>query len=196
MAEPTQAEQAEIMKALQAGAFRSKAPASSSLHSSFDDPVNDLTNGEGSKTNSRKVYCFREGCGSVILSPGAATYVESTETIVCPLCTTQYMIRRGLTDDYVQIPNDPASPFPLVAPTPPYGYWHVPDPYAFDNVGFSRPDTNSKLVIPASLPGNDGQNQKIKWLICAECDLGPIGWGYEGGKEAWVALDRVRYGAK
>lgn len=73
----------------------------------------------------------------------------------------------------------------------------MPDPYAFDNVGFSRPDVNSNLTLPADLPGNDGSgDKKIKWLICAECDLGPIGWSYEGGKEAWVALDRVRYGDK
>ena len=34
----------------------------------------------------------------------------------------------------------------------------------------------------------------MKWLICAECDLGPLGWGFEGGKEAWVGVERVRYG--
>ena len=90
MAEPTQAEQAEIMKALQAGSFRSKAPASTSLHSSFTDPVNELTTGgEGSKTNSRKIYCFREGCGSVVLQPKAAVYVDSAETIVCPLISVE-----------------------------------------------------------------------------------------------------------
>jgi hypothetical protein len=54
------------------------------------------------------------------------------------------------------------------------------------------------MNLPADLPGNDGEKgkeKKVKWLICAECDLGPVGWGFEGGKEAWVALDRVRYGA-
>lgn len=195
MAEPSQAEQAEIFKALQAGSFRSKAPTSSSLYSSFTDPVNELTTGgEGSKTNSRKVYCFREGCGSVVLSPKAATYIESSESIVCSLHHPR-LTGKALAD-IGKIPDDSASPFPLSS-TPPYGYWHVPDPYAFDNVGFSRPDTNSRLVIPADLPGNDGQgDKKIKWLICAECDLGPIGWSYEGGKEAWVAVERVRYGDK
>lgn len=96
MSEPSQA---EIMKALQAGGFRSKAPASSSLYASFADPVDALTKGEGSKSNSRKVYCFREGCGSVILSPGAAELVESPANIVC--LTLIALLRRicmGATD--------------------------------------------------------------------------------------------------
>ena len=42
--------------------------------------------------------------------------------------------------------------------------------------------------------GEKGKDKKVKWLICAECDLGPVGWGFEGGKEAWVGVERVRYG--
>jgi hypothetical protein len=42
--------------------------------------------------------------------------------------------------------------------------------------------------------GGDGKG-KVKWLICAECDLGPLGWGFEGGQEAWVDMRRVRYTA-
>jgi hypothetical protein len=39
----------------------------------------------------------------------------------------------------------------------------------------------------------DTAKGKVKWLICAECDLGPVGWSFEGGKESWVAMERVRY---
>jgi hypothetical protein len=39
----------------------------------------------------------------------------------------------------------------------------------------------------------DTAKGKVKWLICAECDLGPVGWSFEGGKESWVAVERVRY---
>lgn len=87
--------QADIMKALQAGAFRSKAPASTLLYADITNPIDQLmrSEGEGSKsktkTNARKVYCFREGCGSVILSPGAADHVESPATIVSPLVILQ-----------------------------------------------------------------------------------------------------------
>lgn len=98
-----------------------------------------------------------------------------------------------------QVPDDAASPFPPTSTSTTHGFWHVSDPFAFDNVGYSRPDTNSNITLPVGLPGIDVDKEgdkKVKWLICAECDLGPIGWSYEGGKEAWVAVERVRYADK
>ena len=81
------------MAALQAGSFRSKPPASTTLYADIPDPVSALTQGEGSsKTNSREIYCFREGCGSVILQKGAATYLESSSTIVCPRSKPRYQL--------------------------------------------------------------------------------------------------------
>lgn len=62
----------------------------------------------------------------------------------------------------------------------------------FENIGFSK---ESDMALPPGAPGADGaRGKKVKWLICAECDLGPIGWSYEGGSEAWLGADRVRYG--
>lgn len=79
----TELSQADIMAAMSAGQFRSKPPSSTFLHSDIDTSA--LTQeAEGSKTNSRKIYCFREGCGSVVLQKGAALYVESSSTIVRP----------------------------------------------------------------------------------------------------------------
>lgn len=62
---------------------------------------------------------------------------------------------------------------------------------AFENIGYSRPSTVS---LPPQAPGVE-LGKKVKWLICAECDLGPIGWSFEGGEESWLSADRVRYGA-
>jgi hypothetical protein len=111
----TEPSQADIMAALQAGSFRSKAPASSSLYADISDPVNSLTQGEGSsKTNSRKIYCFREGCGSVILQKGAATYLESSSTIVTilPLLETSELIDRSqMTPHPLSLPPQ-ATPMP------------------------------------------------------------------------------------
>jgi hypothetical protein len=77
----TEPNQADIMAAMQAGQFRSKAPSNTSLYADIESSA--LTQeAEGSKTNARKIYCFREGCGSVILQKGAASYVESSSTIV------------------------------------------------------------------------------------------------------------------
>jgi hypothetical protein len=60
---------------------------------------------------------------------------------------------------------------------------------AFENIGFSRP-SDAKLIVPDDEP----KRGRVKFLICAECDLGPVGWSYEGGTEAWVAVERVKYG--
>jgi hypothetical protein len=46
----------------------------------------------------------------------------------------------------------------------------------FENAGFSRAAGGRKYVV------------------CAECELGPLGWTAEGGaQEFWVAADRVGY---
>jgi hypothetical protein len=89
-----------------------------------------------------------------------------------------------------QLPTEPGSPFAATGAA----YWHITgSPFAFDNIGFSRPDASTAL--PAALPGLADAKGKVKWLICAECDLGPIGWSFEGGSEAWLAVDRLRYSA-
>ena len=63
---------------------------------------------------------------------------------------------------------------------------------AFENIGYSRPSDKS---LSDHAPGMQS-GKKVKWLICAECDLGPVGWSFEGGDESWLAVDRVRYGEK
>ena len=62
---------------------------------------------------------------------------------------------------------------------------------SFENIGYSRP--SDIRTLPLTAPGN-GPDAKVKWLICAECDIGPIGWSFEGGNDSWLVADRVRYG--
>lgn len=54
----------------------------------------------------------------------------------------------------------------------------------FENVGFSR-----------NVQRREGEEKATKFLICADCDLGPLGWSVEGSQEAWVGVERVRYAA-
>lgn len=92
-----------------------------------------------------------------------------------------------------QIPAEEGSSFTNDKITPSRGYWFVTgSPFAFDNIGFSRAVEVAE-ALPASAPGVEGATGRVKWLICAECDLGPLGWSFEGGKEAWLAVDRLRY---
>jgi len=56
-------------------------------------------------------------------------------------------------------------------------HWLVSDMFIFDNVGF----TNTV----------DG---KLKYLICADCEVGPIGWHDTNiKKEFYISLDRVKH---
>ena len=55
-------------------------------------------------------------------------------------------------------------------------HWVVGDMYTFDNVGF----TNTVGTM--------------KYLICADCEVGPIGWHDTAVKdEFYIALDRVKH---
>uniref|UniRef100_A0A7S0LSU6 Mss4-like protein n=1 Tax=Coccolithus braarudii TaxID=221442 RepID=A0A7S0LSU6_9EUKA len=55
------------------------------------------------------------------------------------------------------------------------GFWHVKDKFDFDNMGVTRP-----------IEGG------LRYIICAECDIGPIGW-FRDETSMHVALERVRY---
>lgn len=55
-------------------------------------------------------------------------------------------------------------------------FWLVKDMYTFDNVGFSN------------------TVDSIKYLICADCEIGPIGWhNITDKKSFYIAVERVRH---
>nr|KAG5712949.1 hypothetical protein BaRGS_021743 [Batillaria attramentaria] len=55
-------------------------------------------------------------------------------------------------------------------------FWLVTDMFTFDNVGFSN------------------TVDSIKYLICADCEIGPIGWHNTRDKKAfYIAVERVRH---
>jgi hypothetical protein len=138
--------------------------------------------------NKRRIYCPRKECGSLILNAGSGDMViEDRDVSSQHVWSIVYALTRS------QMPMDENAPFkpdPKMSPNGLEGkeaslYWHVDgSPFAFENIGFSR-----------AIEGVDkAKNKNIKWLICAECDLGPLGWCYEGGNEAWLAIGRVKYG--
>ncbi|RUS83423.1 hypothetical protein EGW08_008844 [Elysia chlorotica] len=56
-------------------------------------------------------------------------------------------------------------------------FWLVTNMMTFDNVGFSKAVNN------------------IMYLICADCEMGPIGWHSVHDKKAYyIAVDRVKHG--
>ncbi|XP_053312999.1 guanine nucleotide exchange factor MSS4 [Spea bombifrons] len=55
-------------------------------------------------------------------------------------------------------------------------HWLVHDMFTFENVGFSK-DVGS-----------------VKYLVCADCEVGPIGWhSLEERNSFYVALERVQH---
>lgn len=161
---------ADIAKALQASSSRPRNDLQGYEDFEPSEVIRDLCTDPTGRKNARKLYCPREGCGSCILSEGLSELVVGDGSL---------------------LPQDPAAPFqpdPMPASGDEKGiyYWHVAgSPFAFDNIGFTR------NAVEAG-PGKP----KLKWLICAECDLGPLGYCYERGKEAWVGVGRVKYASK
>lgn len=54
-------------------------------------------------------------------------------------------------------------------------FWQVKDMYTFENIGFSNTVGN------------------IKYLACADCEVGPIGYFDTDSKISFVALARVKH---
>ncbi|WVW81279.1 hypothetical protein I302_103270 [Kwoniella bestiolae CBS 10118] len=179
MSQPTQAQIFAALSAQSSGSFKRSQPSTSTFESLGPDALNQLTTSDGikgKKTNSRRLICPRDGCGSVILLEGVGELIEVEGEV---------------------LPHDPTSPFASPSSPSPQYYWLIPTgPFAFENIGFSRPDKSNLNPLPAftpkDIPGEIAG--KVKYLICAECDLGPLGWSFDGGKAGWLDVRRLRYG--
>ncbi|KAJ3916197.1 Mss4-like protein [Lentinula edodes] len=160
-----------LWEALQASSSKPRPnphPLSSFEHGIID--VSESTDGE--KINKYDLLCPRAECGSVILKRGVAALKE-----------------RESHGQFSQIEPSDIPIHPLLPQLPSASeftqWWLItPNPMQFENVGFSRP-VESLSLSPSG--------RKLKLLICAECDLGPLGWSEEGGTEFWLACSRVGY---
>uniref|UniRef100_A0A915INC7 Uncharacterized protein n=1 Tax=Romanomermis culicivorax TaxID=13658 RepID=A0A915INC7_ROMCU len=119
---------------------------------------------EGTKLNKSNVKC--RFCSCVILAPASATLSDDFQT---PL---PEMTAKGsnLASHSTTTTN---TDFPLS--TPLKYFWSVDDIFKFENCGFSNTV--------------DGR----KFLICADCEMGPIGFQDLDSKMCHIALDRVSY---
>ncbi|GAA5995391.1 polyamine acetyltransferase [Rhodotorula paludigena] len=135
------------------------------LLSWFDGNMEAVVDKE-SGTNSADLYCPRAECRCLLLRRGTGKWV------------------RGHASDF----ELPALPRPVSQPessTPAAskGYWSVSSPLAFENIGFSRnaapPSSSlSSVASPAAAP-----SATIKYLTCADCDHGPLGWHDTEGRD-------------
>jgi hypothetical protein len=124
------------------------------------------------KKNSKKIRCLR--CDSFILQENSGLFKSVEEPVLLPSMRS----KRDLSNANdakekssaseggdSQIQNDKLKRF-----------WCVNDMLTFENVGFTNSVNN------------------IKYLICADCEIGPIGLQYlDNPNEFLVSIDRVKH---
>lgn len=117
-------------------------------------------------TNKVNLYCPRAECRCLLLRAGVGTWVQ------------------GTTKHDIELPDLPR---PISAPPPKHlpasqrpGYWSVSSPLAFENIGFSR---DAAAPPPSSSSSSASAAANIKYLTCADCDHGPLGWHDTEGRD-------------
>lgn len=188
-------------------------------------------------TNRVNLYCPRAECRCLLLRAGAGKYVQGTSKDL-EVRRRRFLHALGRSTRELTFITGAAQlpdlPRPISAPAPPTpsskrGYWSVSSPLAFENIGFSRnalpPSSSSSSAAPGPVSSQGQQaGANIKYLTCADCDHGPLGWhdtegrdlgmevqaeneartGGEGmaseapvrkGREFLLAVERVRYKA-
>lgn len=81
----SQPSQADIFAALQSQSSSStfKPRPTTSFFSDHPDHLSSLTNPSSSEpTNKTKIYCFREGCGSLLLLPDVGEWIVAEGNVV------------------------------------------------------------------------------------------------------------------
>ncbi|KAJ3228372.1 hypothetical protein HK099_002877 [Clydaea vesicula] len=116
--------------------------------------------------NKHFLYCNRSGCNSKIANKGVAKKV-----FLQGECDLKLPPTKSLNKD---APSATVSNFNPDNESPPF-YWSLEDMMKFENIGFSNTVDN------------------LKYLICADCELGPLGFRLTKNETCFIAADRVTY---
>ena len=104
-------------------------------------------------------------CDSFILQENSCSFKRIQDPILLPSMRSKRDLTADAKNNETQVQNDKLNRF-----------WCVNEMYTFENVGF----TNSV--------------ENIKYLICADCEIGPIGLQYlDNPNEFLVSLERVKH---
>ena len=186
------------------------APGTTADGRTFQEVLLDLTlphaSDDGILTNKYDLLCPR-GCRSIILKRGAGQLVERSGIQVRPMahlatsCGERQLRLRWI---------------PLITPSIPLWIRFQHRPQRCSGGSSHRPRWHSRMSgfldpwrvqemaqVLLFLPRQRfapylntlvvSPLKQIKFLICADCDVGPLGWCEEGGKEFWLACSRVKY---
>ncbi|NXK89094.1 MSS4 factor, partial [Formicarius rufipectus] len=123
--------------------------------------------------NLRAVLCQR--CGSRVLLPGAAAFARR-ELLLPAMRRKAAAAAGGGSGDNAGSGGNSGSGDGGSGGDVLREHWLVHDMFSFENVGFSRDVGN------------------VKFLVCADCEAGPIGWHCLDDKDSfYVALERVAH---
>lgn len=127
---------------------------------------------ENSK-NKTQIYC--KFCDSLILKPQTAEYVQKSVNISFytnwSTITTYLLLQFNLP-----LPRQSKTATPKdIESEELVDFWTVGDMFTFENIGFSHTIDN------------------VKFLVCADCEVGPVGFHDLSTKKCYIALTRVKH---
>jgi hypothetical protein len=143
-------------------------------YKNIENPLERLVNESGK--NTADVLCPKENCKCIILRKNAATLVERDGSKVYhQKKKISVQISRMLTCKQLALPESTLPANNLLQDNDTH-FWHVGNMMDFENVGFSTTVGTTK------------------YLSCADCDLGPIGYhDTTNPKEFVISIQRAKY---
>ncbi|GAA5900121.1 uncharacterized protein JCM6883_006094 [Sporobolomyces salmoneus] len=129
--------------------------------------------------NRFDLYCPRAECRCLLVKRGTAKWVV-----------------KGTHDNELELPPlprriDAPSPSSSSSSSSHLGYWTLSSPLAFENIGFTRSLPSSSS---SSQPSTSPSAAQIKYLTCADCDFGPLGWHDTEGRDLGVEVQEENEG--
>ncbi|XP_058815017.1 guanine nucleotide exchange factor MSS4 homolog [Topomyia yanbarensis] len=103
-------------------------------------------------------------CESLMLKPACADYVESEFDLPEAHQKTRQQPTDGGAEQRTEFTCEKLKDF-----------WVVGDMFTFENIGLSHTVNN------------------VKYLICADCEIGPVGYHDLQTKQCFIALHRVKH---
>lgn len=116
-------------------------------------------------TNSKDIYCK---CRTIILKPKHAKLIIPTDSMLeleKNLNLLQYM-EKSVTELKKGC------------------YWLVDDMYKFEQIGYTKEVDKKSAQINQDQVTSD----TLRYLVCAECNLGPLGWFDTTTKESYLGV--------
>jgi len=125
-------------------------------------------------TNAKPIFCRH--CGSQFLSAGVATCTENGPARE----HFQALAEANLTGPG---PGGGEGTAP-----PDAKFWRVGDMWDFDNYGQSR-----AIAAAAEGKGVAGSSPEAVYVVCADCDRGPVGIRFRPGEAYYLAPSLIRH---